>query len=54
MHSDTVLLWMLIWENLHELLSIFTRGKNVMDIVMDMPETQQQSFVDLWLILNST
>lgn len=50
MHSDTVLLWMLIWENVHESLSICTTGKDV----MDMPETQQQTFVGVWLLLNST
>lgn len=49
MHSDTVLLWMLIWENLHKLWRIFTTGKDV----VDMPETQQQSFVGVWLVLNS-
>lgn len=50
MQSDTVNLWMLTWKNLNELLSIFTMGKDI----MNMPETQQQSFVGMWLVLNST
>lgn len=41
---------MLTWENLHKLLSIFTTGKDV----VDMPEARQQNFVGVWLVLNST
>jgi len=40
---------MLIWEILHQLLSVFTTGKDVVDV----PETRQQNFVGVWLVLNS-
>lgn len=50
MHSDTALSFMLLWENLHKLSSIFTTGKD--DV--DMQEACQQNFVGVWLVLNST